>query len=484
MQDVSPKILEAFARVDRGHFWTPESTLNPYADMPIRHGRLHLSMPSVYAKVVEAFDLKEGMSFLNIGSGTGYFSSLVATITGEYAVNHGVELWEELVEHARQKCGELLGMKRVNFVQGDAFKIDVEKSMQYDCVYIGAGAESDARFLFKLVKPGGIVVGPFRMNEEEQSLRKARRVGNSDFAVWDVLPVMFQPLLRLTETELRGMGLHRRMVLRAISWTVHSHKTFPPRFKSGVMAILMAHKRDDTIISSLPKEIWLRIFMSLHRDWLGVPLPGQLCGACESSDTSAYCGRCKTVRYCSKACQRAHWKEHKLICAPASPSLSPSTAEICNTPRLSAASPPIYGIVNNGSGMSPFIQPSDSFSFFMGQDADFQLDGDNGDDGEGEEESEETDSDVETEMHEEDEDEEFVTTDSEEEIVKDDDDFQENHKEVNEVPLHSLHLQKVEVEPKNGHEVDEVGVMEPYGDTGQDKISTIAESEDSDDASL
>ena len=59
------------------------------------------------------------------------------------------------------------------------------------------------------------------------------------------------------------------------------------------MAILMAHKRDDTIIASLPKEIWLRIFMSLHRDWLGVPLPGQLCGACESSDTSAYCGRCK-----------------------------------------------------------------------------------------------------------------------------------------------------------------------------------------------
>ena len=134
--------------------------------------------------------------------------------------------------------------------------------------------------------------------------------------------------------------------------------------------------------------------------------------------------------------------------------------------------------------MSPFIQPSDSFSFFMGQDADFQLDGDNGDDGEGEEESEETDSDVETEMHEEDEDEEFVTTDSEEEIVKDDDDFQENHKEVNDVPLHSLHLQKVEVEPKEGHEVDEVGVMEPNGDIGQDEISRIAESEDSDDASL
>ena len=29
-------------------------------------------------------------------------------------------------------------------------------------------------------------MGPFRMNEEEQSLRKARRVGNSDFAVTSI----------------------------------------------------------------------------------------------------------------------------------------------------------------------------------------------------------------------------------------------------------------------------------------------------------
>lgn len=42
-----------------------------YMDMPMRHGLLHLSAPSIYAVSLEALELKEGQSFLNVGSGTG-----------------------------------------------------------------------------------------------------------------------------------------------------------------------------------------------------------------------------------------------------------------------------------------------------------------------------------------------------------------------------------------------------------------------------
>merc|ERR1712159_431237 len=193
-QGVSEKVLSAFEAVDRGHFFTEDEHCSPYEDSPIRRGRLHLSQPGVYAKILEAFDLQEGMSFLNIGSGSGYLSALVAHFTGEYAVNHGVEIWEENVKHARTKCAAL-GLNKVHFFHGNCFGIDIERSMQYDRVYIGAGAEADAKFLFKLCKPGGIVVGPFSMDEGHQSLRKARRVGTTQFAVWDVLPVTFAPLV-------------------------------------------------------------------------------------------------------------------------------------------------------------------------------------------------------------------------------------------------------------------------------------------------
>lgn len=42
------------------------------------------------------------------------------------------------------------------------------------------------------------------------------------------------------------------------------------------------------------------------------------CYACGTVVAQSYrCGTCKTARYCSEGCQRAHWPKHKPLCAPA-----------------------------------------------------------------------------------------------------------------------------------------------------------------------
>lgn len=56
------------------------------------------------------------------------------------------------------------------------------------------------------------------------------------------------------------------------------------------------------------------------------------CASCAATDNLKHCARCKTVSYCSKACQRAHWQTHKppchfkVILPPADESTTPTDA--------------------------------------------------------------------------------------------------------------------------------------------------------------
>lgn len=43
----------------------------------------------------------------------------------------------------------------------------------------------------------------------------------------------------------------------------------------------------------------------------------KVCAACGTkSDSCKACGRCRSVAYCDRDCQRAHWKQHKDACKP------------------------------------------------------------------------------------------------------------------------------------------------------------------------
>mmetsp|Transcript_4358 Transcript_4358/g.7701 ORF Transcript_4358/g.7701 Transcript_4358/m.7701 type:complete len:522 (-) Transcript_4358:133-1698(-) len=190
----SEECIAAFKAVDRGHFWPREGGDLAYADMPLRHGKLHLSAPHIYGKALESLmPLQPGMSFLNVGSGTGYFNCIVSELIGNDAANHGVELWPENVAHARERTARL-GKHFMKFTQGNIYQLNVSDTMRYDRIYIGACANSKSKYIYRLLEVGGILIGPFQVGHSQQ-LRRVIRQTETQFFVEVLGSVQFACLI-------------------------------------------------------------------------------------------------------------------------------------------------------------------------------------------------------------------------------------------------------------------------------------------------
>ena len=75
-------VEKVFRAVDRGDYYLPEHREAAYKDLAWKHGNIHLSAPCIYAEVLEALKMGPAMSFLNLGSGTGYLSTMAGLILG------------------------------------------------------------------------------------------------------------------------------------------------------------------------------------------------------------------------------------------------------------------------------------------------------------------------------------------------------------------------------------------------------------------
>ena len=135
------------------------------ADYTLPARRSNLVSPLHYIKVLQFLSLKPGMSFLHIGSGTGYLNTIAGLTLGRRGTNHGVELHKYLVEHAYQQLERFMKSPTLDvfdfcepvFVQGNFF--DVAPIKRYDrvyCDYLFTLAQQ--QFIKQFVRVGGILV--------------------------------------------------------------------------------------------------------------------------------------------------------------------------------------------------------------------------------------------------------------------------------------------------------------------------------------
>ncbi|KAK3551469.1 hypothetical protein QTP70_017405 [Hemibagrus guttatus] len=199
------RVEQVFRAIDRGDYYLDGYRENAYKDLAWKHGNIHLSAPCIYSEVMEALKLQQGLSFLNLGSGTGYLSTMVGLIIGPFGVNHGVELHKDVVEYAKEKLEEFIKNSdsfdkfefcEPHFVVGNCLEISTDIH-QYDRIYCGAGVQKDHENYMKvMLKVGGILVMPI-----EDQLTQITRTGQSSWESKNILAVSFAPLVQQNRSE-------------------------------------------------------------------------------------------------------------------------------------------------------------------------------------------------------------------------------------------------------------------------------------------
>ncbi|XP_021915650.1 protein-L-isoaspartate O-methyltransferase domain-containing protein 1-like, partial [Zootermopsis nevadensis] len=203
----SPDVERVFRAVDRAHYFTSAFREDAYKDLAWKSGNLHLSAPCIYSEVMESLRLSPGLSFLNLGSGTGYLSTMVGLILGPYGTNHGIEIHEDVVNYSNKKLEEFRKISPAldeyefcepKFVKGNCLCLNSDVR-QYDRVYCGAACpENYENYMKNLIKVGGVLVMP--LNDQ---LLQIVRTSETTWDVKSVLPVSFATLLLPEKTEVK-----------------------------------------------------------------------------------------------------------------------------------------------------------------------------------------------------------------------------------------------------------------------------------------
>ena len=150
------RVLEAMGRVPREQFVPEEVRRRAYADsaLPIGH-RQTISQPWVVAAICQALALDGSESVLEIGTGSGYSTAVLAQLARSVI---SFERVPELAEGARAAL-ERLGVEGVEVVLADGSR-GHQEAAPYDAIAVHAATPEAPHSLIAQLAPGGRLVVP------------------------------------------------------------------------------------------------------------------------------------------------------------------------------------------------------------------------------------------------------------------------------------------------------------------------------------
>ena len=186
------RVLEAMGAVPRELFVAEDLRRRAYDDgaLPIGHSQT-ISQPWVVAAICQALELRGAERVLEIGTGSGYSTAVIARLAGEVI---SLERVAELAEGARERLAEL-GVANAEVIVADGSKGHAERA-PYEAIAVHAATPEAPHSLISQLAPKGRLVVPIATATADLlTVFRRGEAGDESLTQETIGPCRFVPLI-------------------------------------------------------------------------------------------------------------------------------------------------------------------------------------------------------------------------------------------------------------------------------------------------
>jgi len=188
-------VLRAMETIPRHQFVPPSEEARAYNDSPLEIGNGQtISQPFIVAYMTELLQVSPHHRILEIGTGCGYQTAILATLAAEVFT---LEIHPQLQDAARDRLAAL-GFTNIHFDIGDGH-FGWPEIAPFDRIMVTAGALKLPPVLVDQLAPSGRMVIPVGPRLEDQMLKLITKTDSFRVDIRDTVPVRFVPLLHHPE---------------------------------------------------------------------------------------------------------------------------------------------------------------------------------------------------------------------------------------------------------------------------------------------
>jgi protein-L-isoaspartate(D-aspartate) O-methyltransferase len=207
------RVIDAFATVPREEFLGPppwqvltgmgdvETSSDPallYQDALVAlklEAHLNNGQPSLHMASLAALDIQAGETVVHVGAGTGYYSAIMAALTGPSGRVIAYEIDGDLAARAKENLAVLPHVE-VRHQSGTAGPLPPA-----DVIYVSAGATAPLRLWVEALRPEGRLLFPLTPEQGVGCMLLVSRSASGGFAAKCISTAVFTPCIGARDDE-------------------------------------------------------------------------------------------------------------------------------------------------------------------------------------------------------------------------------------------------------------------------------------------